>query len=85
MDFVTDIYVKDCNKKFYYHLVNSGNIETRIERYNGGIISLFKPVDIQYAKNWIVLTGHIPSNDQSVILCLLDEIQNDPSLWLKID
>lgn len=83
---VKEKFEVDCSHsgvtKFWNHLKNSANREIRTERLEDcHVVDLIRPLDCEYAINWVFQTRHINPDDKAAFAKALTQMGNDRWLW----
>jgi hypothetical protein len=67
------------------HLKASGNISERSELDGGRVVTLYRPLDFNYAKSWVGNTRYLLDCERPSILAALAQAERDRTIWLSFE
>lgn len=70
--------------RFYQHLLTAKNYK-RWEGNQKPNRDVLRPVDFEYLKNWVNVTGLVPESSKPRLMAILDILESDSDFWLIIE
>ena len=67
------------------HLKAAGNISERSEVDMGRVVTLYRPVDFDYAKSWVKNTRYLLDCERPSMLQALAQAEQDRTIWLSFE
>ena len=67
------------------HLKASGNLQERSELDQGRVVTLYRPVDFNYAKAWASNTRYLLDCERPSIIGALSMAEKDRTIWLAFE